>query len=101
MTHPYFCYIHQGLYVEGEDDRCYHEQCVAFALKEVRPAGIHMAGFGGSEATGISRKNSEQFHKDMYAYKDAHDQGVVPDQVTQVAAEAALKQAEAAEHGTN
>ncbi len=98
---PYFCYIHHGLYIEGEDDRCYHEQCVAFALKEVRSAGIHIAGFSGSTATKISRHNSEQFHKDMYAYKDAYDQGVRPDQCTQVAAEAALKQAEAIEHGSN
>ena len=98
---PYFCYNHYGLYVEGEDDRCYHKECVAFAAKEVRPAGVHIAGVGGSEATRISRHNSEQFHKDMYSYKNAYDQGVNPDQCTAVAAEAALKQAEAAEHGIN
>jgi len=88
---PYFCYIHQGLYDVGPDDgRCHDPQCLEFAKKDVRPAGIHVAGFAGS-----------QFHKDMYAYKDAVDQGVNPDQVTAVAAEASLKQAEATEHGSN
>jgi len=93
---PYFCYIHQGLYVSSPSiEGCQHSQCLEFAAKEVRPAGIHVAGFAGSTATKQSRTNSKQFHKDMYAYKDAVDQGVSPDQVTAKAAEASLKQAEA------
>jgi hypothetical protein len=54
-----------------------------------------MAGSSGSRATQISRHDSETFHKDMYAYKDAVDQGVSPDMVTAKAAETALKEAEA------
>ena len=93
---PFFCYVHQGLYVSSPTlEGCQDVQCIAFAEKEVRPAGIHVAGFAGSTATKRSRANSNQFHKDMYAFKDAADQGVKPDQVTAVAAEAALKQAEA------
>ena len=96
---PYFCYNHHGLYVVGDEDKCYHEQCLAFERKVVRPAGIHMARIGGSNATKISRQNSDTFHKDMYAFKDAYDQGVRPEQVTVKAAETALKAAEAKEHG--
>jgi len=93
---PYFCYIHNGLYVSSPTiEGCQDVQCREFAAKEVRPAGIRVAGFAGSTATKISRKNSKQFHKDMYAYKGAVDQGVSPDQVTAKAAEAALRQAEA------
>ena len=93
---PYFCYIHNGLYEASPSlEGCQDVQCRMFAEKEVRPAGIHMARFGGSESTRISRHNSKQFHKDMYAYKDAVDQGVDPEMVTAKAAETALKQAEA------
>ena len=98
---PYFCYTHMGLFVKGDVDGCHDVRCLDYAAKEVRPAGIHISGFGGSEDTDISRHNFKQFHKDMYAYKDAVDQGMNPDQVTAVAAEKSLKKAEAAEHGTN
>ena len=96
---PYFCYTHHGLYVKGDDDKCYHEQCLAFADKVVRPTGFRVAGFAGSTVTKAARQNSEKFHKDMYAYKDAVDQGVKPEQITVQAAESALKTAEAIEHG--
>ena len=93
---PYFCYFHNGLYVSSPThEGCQDVQCIQFAKKEVRPQGVHMARFGGSTATRISRHNSDTFHKDMYAYKDAVDQGTNPDQVTATAAETALKQAEA------
>ena len=92
---PYFCYIHQGLYVTGEVDGCHNEECLAFARKVVRPVGIHFSGHGGSDSTKISRKNSETFHKDMYAYSDAVKQGVDPEMVTAKASEKALKEAEA------
>ncbi len=99
---PFFCYIHQGLYVSSPDQEgCQYSQCIEFARKEIKPSGIHMARFGGSDATKQSRLNSDNFHRDMYAFKDAYDQGVRPDQCTQVAAEAALKEAEATEHGTD
>ncbi len=98
---PYFCYMHQGLYVKGEDAKCYHPQCLAFASKVVRPAGVHIAGFAGSTATKISRLNSDNFHRDMYAFEGAVKQGVKPEQVTLKASEAALKAAEAKEHGAN
>lgn len=97
----YFCYIHMGLFVNGNAEGCHDVRCLDFAAKEVRPAGIHFTGSAGSDATKISRHNSKQFHKDMYAFKDAVDQGVKPDQVTKVAAEVALKTAEAVEHGSN
>ncbi len=94
---PYFCYTHMGLYEQGEVgvDGCHNEECLAFARKEVRPVGIHVAGFAGSTATKVSRANSEKFHKDMYAFEGAVRQGVSPDQVTVEASETALKEAEA------
>jgi len=92
---PYFCYNHHGLYVKGDEDKCYHEQCIAFANKIVRPSGFRVAGFAGSTVTKERRQHSRKFHKDMYAYKDAVDQGVSPEQVTAKAATVALKAAEA------
>jgi hypothetical protein len=56
---------------------------------------VHLARFGGSEATKLSRHDSKKFHKDMYAYKSAVEQGTNPDMVTAKAAESALKEAEA------
>lgn len=94
---PYFCYLHHGLYVKGEADGCHYDECLEFAAKEVRPVGVSVSGFGGSDATKISRHNFAQFHRDMYAYKSAVDQGVNPDQITVKAAEASLKKAEAGE----
>lgn len=93
---PYMCYTHHGLYEvkPNGDDGCNNAQCLAFADKTVRPVGIHYTGHGGSEATRISRHNSKTFHKDMYAYKDAVDQGVDPEMITVKASEAALKEAE-------
>ena len=100
---PYICYTHHGLYEPkpNGDDGCNNEECLAFARKEIRPVGIHVAGFAGSTATKVSRLNSDNFHRDMYAYKDAVDQGVRPEQVTKKAAEVALKVAEAKEHGSS
>ena len=95
LTIPYFCYIHQGLYVNGPVEGCNDTQCLEFARKEVRPSGIHYTGHGGSDQTKISRHNSKTFHKDMYAYKDAVDQGVDPEMITVKASEKALKEAEA------
>ena len=94
---PYICYIHQGLYEPkpNGDDGCNNAECLAFARKVVRPSGVHMAGFGGSTVTKISRSDSVRFHKDMYAYKDAVDQGVDPEMITVKASEDALKAAEA------
>ncbi len=84
------------MYVNGPEEGCNDTQCLEFAKLEVRPTGIRFTGYGGSDQTKISRHNSKQFHKDMYAYKDAVDQGVDPEMVTAVASEKALKQAEAA-----
>ena len=93
---PWLCYQHQGLYVASPTlEGCQDLGCVEFAKKEVSPAGVCVAGFAGDTVTRNSRANSKQFHKDMYAYRDAVKQGVNPEQVTAVAAEAALKQAEA------
>ena len=93
---PYMCIVGGHRYVNGEVDGCHDESCLAFARKEIRPVGIHVAGFAGSAVTKIARKNYKQFHKDMYKFKDAVDQGVKPEQVTAKAAEIALKRAEAA-----
>ena len=86
-----------GLYMQGEIgvDGCHHEECLAFARKEVRPVGIHYTGHGGSARTKISRQDSKTFHRDMYAFEDAVKQGVTPDMVTHKASETALKEAEA------
>jgi hypothetical protein len=93
---PFFCYTHQGLYVSSPLlEGCQDAGCIEFAKKEVPPAGVCVARFAGDTVTRNSRANDKQFHKDMDAYKSAYDQGVRPDQVTAVAAEAALKQAEA------
>ena len=94
---PYMCYTHHGLYEPkpNGDDGCNNAQCLAWADKVVRPVGIHFTGFGGSASTKISRKNSKTFHADMYAYKDAVDQGVDPEMITVKASETALKEAEA------
>lgn len=93
---PYFCYTHQGLYVASPLlEGCQDPQCIAFAMIEVRPAGVRLVGSGGSTTTKQSRVNSNQFHRDMYAYKDAVEQGVQPEMVTAVASEQALKEAEA------
>jgi len=93
---PYFCYIHNGLYVSSPHlEGCQDVQCRSFAEKEVAPVGVMVAGFAGSTATKISRRNHNQFNKDMNAYKAARDQGVKPDQITAKAAETALKAAEA------
>ena len=93
---PYICHVGGHVYIQGEVDGCHHATCLAFANEEVRPVGVHVAGFAGSTATKISRKNYTQFHKDMYKFKDAVDQGVKPEMVTAKAAETALKKAEAA-----
>jgi len=100
---PYFCYFHMGLYEPkpNGDDGCNNEECLAFARKVVRPVGIHFTGHGGSEATKISRHDSKTFHADMYAYKDAVDQGADPDMVTVKASETALKEMEAKADGTD
>ncbi len=93
---PYFCYIHHGLYESAPDvEGCQHSDCLKFAKKEVRPAGIRVAGFAGSTVTKQARANSDTFHKDMYAYKDAVDQGVEPDTISVKSAELALQHAEA------
>ena len=93
---PYFCYIHQGLYIASPTlEGCQDAQCQEFAKKEVRPAGIRVAGFAGSTVVKQRRAYSKQFHKDMYAFEDAVKQGVTPDQVTAKASEAALKEQEA------
>ena len=81
------------------DDGCNNEECLAFARKVVRPSGVHISGFAGSDATKISRHNSKTFHKDMYAYKSAVDQGADPDMVTVKASETALKEMEAKSDG--
>ena len=92
---PYICHIGGHLYVKGEIDGCHAETCLAFASKVVRPVGIHFTGHGGSDQTKISRHDSKTFHADMYAYKDAVDQGVDPEMITVKASETALKEAEA------
>ncbi len=92
---PYICHVGGHLYITGEVDGCHDESCLEFATLEVRPAGLCVARVSGTEATKISRHNSDTFHRDMYAYKDAVDQGVSPDQITHKAAETALKEAEA------
>ena len=93
---PYICHIHSGLYVSSPNgEGCQDAYCIKLASTEVRPAGIFMAGSGGSRSVQVARENSDTFHKDMYAYKDAVDQGVDPEMVTAKAAETALKEAEA------
>ncbi|KKM19619.1 hypothetical protein LCGC14_1653780 [marine sediment metagenome] len=93
---PWFCYTHQGLYISSPPlEGCQDPGCVEFAKKEVPPAGVCVARFAGDTVTRNSRANSKQFHKDMDSYREAVRQGVSPDQVTAVAAEAALKAAEA------
>ena len=94
---PYICYIHGGLYEAKPDgaDGCNNEECLRWADKVVRPVGIHFTGHGGTASTKISRQDSKTFHADMYAYKDAVDQGVDPEMITVKASETALKEAEA------
>lgn len=100
---PYICYTHMGRFEPkpNGDDGCNNEECLAFARKVVRPVGVHVAGFAGSTTTKQSRLNSENFHRDMYAFEDAVKQGVKPEQVTKKASETALKAAEVKEHGSN
>ena len=100
---PYICYTHHGLYEPkpNGDDGCNNAECLAFERKEVRPVGVHIAGFAGSAATKVSRLNSSNFHRDMHAFEDATKQGVKPEQVTKKASEIALKVAEVKEHGSN
>lgn len=91
---PYICHIHNGLYESVEDmEGCQSTYCVSLRELDL-PERMNVAGFGGSDKQKISRHDSKQFHKDMYAYKEAHDQGVSPDQVTAKAAESALRIAE-------
>lgn len=78
----------------GDVDGCHNPGCLDFARKEVREAGVYLTGIGGSRAARAGREQSDTFHRDMYAYEAAVKQGVSPDQVTKVASDAALRQAE-------
>ena len=91
---PYICHIHSGLYISDADrEGCQSEYCVGLR-KLVLDDSMNIVGFGGSDAQKLSRYDSKVFHKDMYAYKAAVEQGADPEMVTAKAAESALRQAE-------
>ena len=81
---PYICYIHQGLYVKSEEvDGCQHPECLEFKEMEgPAPRVIFGAVPGGTTKHAIARDHSDKFHKDMYSYKDARDQGLKPKNIT-------------------
>jgi hypothetical protein len=89
---PYFCYIHNGLYVKGEEEGCQDKYCLEFKELDVPPVGIMFGAVpGGTTKASLARTHSDKFHKDMYAYEDARKQGVEPEQVSAKAAQKALK----------
>ena len=91
---PYICHTHSGLYESDPDvEGCQSTYCISLRELDL-PETMNVVGFGGSDKQKISRHDSQQFHKDMYAFKDAHDQGANPDMVTASAAESALRIAE-------
>ena len=92
---PYFCHIHNGLYqsIEGIEG-CQHDQCISFRGEDIGPAGVHVVGFAGSDATKAARAHSRGFNRDMNDYYYARKQGVEPEQVSSRAAAAALARAE-------
>ena len=91
---PYFCHIHNGLYVSDENiDGCQHEQCIMFRNLDLKPSMPTIVGFAGSDAQKAARAHSNQFHNDMNDYAYARKQGVEPEQVSSKAAAAALARA--------
>ena len=92
MTHPYLCYIHNGLYQPGVDG-CAHVKCVKH---RAAPEPQRFIVFAGGATTFVKAAHQKQFEGDMDAYREARRQGVAPEQVTKKASLEALAAAEAA-----
>jgi len=89
---PYFCYIHNGLFVNGDVDGCHDEYCLEFKERDIPPVGVCFTGVpGGSTVLATKRDNEKKFNKDMHAYREAVRQGLNPEQVTKEAAITAEK----------
>jgi len=80
---PYFCHIHNGLYVAGPDgaEGCHEATCVAFRDVDVPPLGV-MTGTvpgGHNDTYGSSQyKFQANFDKGLDAYKEARGEGLAP-----------------------
>jgi len=75
---PYFCYIHNGLYVSEEGkDGCQHETCRAF--RELDIPGRIVVGVGETHSEYWKKVKHEKFNKDMVAYREARRNGLKPE----------------------
>lgn len=86
---PYFCHIHNGLYIESDDgaEGCHHEKCVEFREMPGPPPRIIFGAVpGGTTKASMAKQNSVKFHEDMYAFEDAAKQGLKPRKVSKKAA---------------
>lgn len=89
---PYFCHIHNGLYVSEENvEGCQHASCIKLRASNP-PKHISFAGGPTTRAKAVA---SKKFHDDMYAFEGAVKQGLSPEQVSVEASNDALRIAEA------
>ena len=93
---PYFCHVHNGLYVKGDDEGCQHDACLRFRNLDVPPVGVVTAVVPG----GANDTEAYRFHKDfdkgLDKYAEAKRNGLQPKGTTVRAVEAA--KAEVASH---
>ena len=80
---PFICHTHNGLYVKQEGrEGCQDVGCITIRNSNPPKRVVFGAVPGGTTAHAIARDHSDKFHKDMYSYKDARDQGLKPKNIT-------------------
>ena len=90
---PYFCHIHNGLYVtvEGKEG-CQHDKCEEFrSIEGAAPVIVFGAVPGGTRPASVAKAHAKKFDEDMHSYREAHRSGLRPRQVSKKAVEEADK----------
>lgn len=94
---PYFCHIHNGLYVSGPDgaEGCHESTCVEFRKLDVPPLGLlpsTVPGAHNDSQGDVQYDFQKKFDKGLDAYKKARGEGLAPAATTVAAVEASHRQ---------
>lgn len=91
---PFFCHIHNGLYVKEEGvEGCQHEKCQKYREIQVPPVGVVTAVVPGGANDTPTYRFHKDFDKGLDKYATARKNGLEPRSTTVAAVDAAEREA--------
>ena len=75
---PFFCHVHNGLYVSGDKDGCQHEECLRYRALDIPPLGMIPTTVPGGANDTPEHRFHKTFDKGLDQYREARRHGIQP-----------------------